>query len=568
MKPWWERNTAPSYIAHRTPAAWRDITDLLRILYYHLALRELGDVQGFSLNLDSEIETKARLNPSPLEWLRRRVAHHLKQAFGRLVPFYLVLEETSDRRLHLHGEIGIPADAASAGRRALRKAGGEWKHTRQHQAHTRCSPDVVWASYVSKNTWLASPGMRSFFERYDARQPVSFKGGVVTCTADVKTVAKLLHAREREQMMNAGFCRRSPLETAPAGSRSVSLRTHKGTGTAPMSARASECAAGNGASVNPERCCVVPEVAKIPAVPLLNREVQIEELDLSPVSAKCHVDHAGDAEVIEPSPDIPNEENSIEEPVHAGLEEPQPARTSKASASSEGVLKNEKSSLLVPIAVNGTSEFTFDPNESRLAERSRVRAGRIRKHVESGNVAYLKVGRELLEAKADLGHGKFLPWVRSEFGWSERTVQNFMNAASAASRYPQFESLPRTAQALLGMKNTPESVREAIRHRLDQGERIKLDEVKAIVAASKGKPTDAPTTPKAAKESDAIETAMDLPAKSERSSNSTSISSSASRSTRDANAEKLASVIERMAGSKLELLVATMKRLDMAESPF
>lgn len=40
-------------------------------------------------------------------------------------------------------------------------------------------------------------------------------------------------------------------------------------------------------------------------------------------------------------------------------------------------------------------------------------------------------GRDLITVKEKMGHGRFGDWLRCEFGWSERTAQNYMNAARA-----------------------------------------------------------------------------------------------------------------------------------------
>ena len=38
----------------------------------------------------------------------------------------------------------------------------------------------------------------------------------------------------------------------------------------------------------------------------------------------------------------------------------------------------------------------------------------------------LKIGERLCEAKELLGHGEFLPWIKDEFGWTDRTAQKLM----------------------------------------------------------------------------------------------------------------------------------------------
>ena len=44
----------------------------------------------------------------------------------------------------------------------------------------------------------------------------------------------------------------------------------------------------------------------------------------------------------------------------------------------------------------------------------------------------IEIGRRLTEAKKIVGWGNWLPWLEREFGWSERTAQNFMQVAELA----------------------------------------------------------------------------------------------------------------------------------------
>lgn len=78
----------------------------------------------------------------------------------------------------------------------------------------------------------------------------------------------------------------------------------------------------------------------------------------------------------------------------------------------------------------GRGRFQLRParNENRregaLQPPSRIRE-RVKKTVED----IIEIGTDLLAVKETLEHGHFGPWLKAEFGWSERTAQNFMSVA-------------------------------------------------------------------------------------------------------------------------------------------
>jgi hypothetical protein len=59
------------------------------------------------------------------------------------------------------------------------------------------------------------------------------------------------------------------------------------------------------------------------------------------------------------------------------------------------------------------------------------RAQRIRDLVGVARGCIIEIGRELIKAKAEVGHGKWLPWLDAEFGWSQPTASRFMQVAEA-----------------------------------------------------------------------------------------------------------------------------------------
>lgn len=147
----------PGLRVHVLPAAWRDLSDPARLEWFHHALRSVGHVHGFTLNLSRDIEAQARAASSTAGWLSKRIARRLEAALGRDVNCWFALEVSERHRLHLHGELQIAPEEAEAARKALRLAAGEWDTTRQHQARTKNEPSVVWANYSSMRWMFIRP---------------------------------------------------------------------------------------------------------------------------------------------------------------------------------------------------------------------------------------------------------------------------------------------------------------------------------------------------------------------------------------------------------------------------
>jgi len=90
----------------------------------------------------------------------------------------------------------------------------------------------------------------------------------------------------------------------------------------------------------------------------------------------------------------------------------------------------------------------------------------------------IEIGRTLSLVKEAVGHGHFLPWLRKEFNWTERTAQNFMSAAERFGANPKCVShLPLATVYRLAAPSTPDDLREKIVARLEGGEELKPDEI-------------------------------------------------------------------------------------------
>jgi len=96
----------------------------------------------------------------------------------------------------------------------------------------------------------------------------------------------------------------------------------------------------------------------------------------------------------------------------------------------------------------------------------------IRLHARQAVAGVLGIGGQLERVKAALGHGLFLAWLAAEFGWSDDTARNLMNAWRAFKNRTvrDLEPIDVSALYLLAAPSTPEAVREeALGERLGSG---------------------------------------------------------------------------------------------------
>jgi hypothetical protein len=177
---WWHVLLAKSARQYRVPAAWRDTSFQLKVLYRHLALREFGEVHSFTLNLRPDIEALALTQSNPAGWFHDRLVRYLKSELGRSPEFHFVVEE---------------ADLA----------GGEWDKVRQHQAHTDVDPDQGWASYISKDLWKIR-FTRDFLPQYGnprSSYAIAFSGNPFSTTFLLGRKAAVLFKEHRELLVQA-----------------------------------------------------------------------------------------------------------------------------------------------------------------------------------------------------------------------------------------------------------------------------------------------------------------------------------------------------------------------------
>lgn len=108
------------------------------------------------------------------------------------------------------------------------------------------------------------------------------------------------------------------------------------------------------------------------------------------------------------------------------------------------------------------------------------RAQRIRALIR-GNI--IEIGRELIAAKAEIDHGKWLSWLEDEFDWTSKTAENYMNVTREFGSLSNLGELPITVEALylLSTKSVPQKVRDEAIARTSGGERITKEVAQQMV---------------------------------------------------------------------------------------
>lgn len=90
-------------------------------------------------------------------------------------------------------------------------------------------------------------------------------------------------------------------------------------------------------------------------------------------------------------------------------------------------------------------------------------AASIRKRLRTTCRDAIEIGIDLLKAKKKLGHGRFLPWIKDNFGMSERTAERYVALAERlGSRSDTLSDLPLAILHTLAASSTPDAVIENV----------------------------------------------------------------------------------------------------------
>lgn len=124
-----------------------------------------------------------------------------------------------------------------------------------------------------------------------------------------------------------------------------------------------------------------------------------------------------------------------------------------------------------------SSEIAITPAELKVS------AQKIRDLRLSATESAVEIGRELIRIKEKLPHGIFVKWVERACEFKIRTAQDLMKLAREAESDAKLVALmvPSTLRVYLS-KKTPASVRDAIRQRLENGERVSRSDLHSQIA--------------------------------------------------------------------------------------
>src|SRR5262249_23157773 len=80
-------------------------------------------------------------------------------------------------------------------------------------------------------------------------------------------------------------------------------------------------------------------------------------------------------------------------------------------------------------------------------------------------------------------HGNWLSWLECEFGWTEKTAENYINVYKFSGKFENFSNLdlPLSGLYLLAAPSTPEPAKGEVIERAESGEKLPVDEIKRVV---------------------------------------------------------------------------------------
>jgi hypothetical protein len=153
-------------------------------------------------------------------------------------------------------------------------------------------------------------------------------------------------------------------------------------------------------------------------------------------------------------------------------------RQSPAAAHSKSIAS--AGSLPATSANKATGAATTDGALAQHAESIRAAGRRTIEDV-------VDVGRRLTEARRLCGHGSWLSWLDTEFGWKETTARSFIQLFEMSKSSANFANLdlPISSLYLLARPSTPDAVRQEVIGRAASGEEFSHAQVREAVAEAK-----------------------------------------------------------------------------------
>ncbi|HTJ57282.1 MAG TPA: hypothetical protein VL418_06945 [Devosiaceae bacterium] len=160
------------------------------------------------------------------------------------------------------------------------------------------------------------------------------------------------------------------------------------------------------------------------------------------------------------------------------------------------------------------SAFDYSVLDPEIADDARQVAERVRGLARRHVGEVIGLGMELARIKKSLGHGRFGPWLKAEFGGTDRTARNYLAAATwFATKTEVVSSLPMATVYKLASNSVPSEAREVVLSRLEAGDRLSEHEIGEIIGSARAArrggqepaagplPGDIPLLPNVAEES-------------------------------------------------------------------
>lgn len=128
--------------------------------------------------------------------------------------------------------------------------------------------------------------------------------------------------------------------------------------------------------------------------------------------------------------------------------------------------------------------------EARIVVQQKT--SEIREQIETMKRSAIAIGLRLIEIKAHLDYGQWGRWLEAEFGWSDQSALNYMNAARLAGKIPNYleseDRFTQTAVTALAAKSVPVSAQKKavqVAAALPEGKKLTHKQAKVIIAESK-----------------------------------------------------------------------------------
>lgn len=123
----------------------------------------------------------------------------------------------------------------------------------------------------------------------------------------------------------------------------------------------------------------------------------------------------------------------------------------------------------------------------------------------------LEIGRILIEVKAALGHGQFVAWLDSEFGWSRDTARNFMSVAEMFGDMTKISSFAPSALYALASNSVPAEIREEFVAQAEAGGKVTHKQVMTVLREARKSEPPKPLTMNAGKNESSPQSLSPLP---------------------------------------------------------